>query len=137
LFETTQEESDEKGWDVEPAKTSTFKAVITLLGLSVLIAICGGTGEYVVDSIDYSLQSMPLTRVRWTSRLKSRLAAVFRSHCLSYRRWPSSDGIIKQLMNLAFGPFGAVVFFLSVIVVEGLVADGNSNYPEGAMLVGM
>jgi Ca2+/H+ antiporter len=40
-------------------------------------------------------------------------------------------------MNLAFGPFGAVVFFLSVIVVEGLVADGNSNYPEGAMLVGM
>jgi Ca2+/H+ antiporter len=163
LFEITQKESDEKGWDVVPVKTSTFKAVIALLGLSILIAICGDTGEYIIDSIDEvvktlhinktfislilfpfsemlqntSLQSMPLTRVRWTSRLKSRLAAVFRSHCLSYRRWSSSDGIIKQQMNLAFGPFGAVVFFLSVIVVQGLVADEKSNYLEGAMLVGM
>jgi Ca2+:H+ antiporter len=44
--------------------------------------------------------------------------------------------IIEQLMNLAFEPFGAVVFFLSVIVVERLVADDDSNYLEGVMLVG-
>jgi Ca2+:H+ antiporter len=44
--------------------------------------------------------------------------------------------IIEQPMNLGFEPFGAVVFFLSVIVVESLVADGDSNYLEGAMLVG-
>ena len=45
--------------------------------------------------------------------------------------------IIQQPMSLAFEPFGAVVFFLSVIVVLGLVPDGESNYLEDAMLVGM
>jgi Ca2+:H+ antiporter len=49
LFEATQEESDEKRWEVEPAKISTSKAVITLLGLSILIEICG---EYIIESID-------------------------------------------------------------------------------------
>jgi Ca2+:H+ antiporter len=44
--------------------------------------------------------------------------------------------IIGQPMSLAFEPFGAVVFFLSVIVVAGLVPDSESNYLEGAMLVG-
>jgi Ca2+:H+ antiporter len=38
-------------------------------------------------------------------------------------------------MTLSFEPFGAVVFFLSVIVVTGLIQDGESNYLEGAMLV--
>jgi Ca2+:H+ antiporter len=45
--------------------------------------------------------------------------------------------IIQQPMSLAFEPFGAVVFFLSVIVVAGLVPDGKSEYLEGALLVGM
>jgi Ca2+:H+ antiporter len=45
--------------------------------------------------------------------------------------------IIQQPMSLAFEPFDAVVFFLSVIVVAGLVPDGESNYLEGAILVGM
>ena len=55
LFEATQEESDKKGWEVEPTKTSTSNAVITLLGLSVLIAICG---EYIVDSIDEVVETL-------------------------------------------------------------------------------
>jgi len=44
--------------------------------------------------------------------------------------------IIGQPMSLAFEPFGAVEFFLSVIVVAGLVPDGESIYLEGAMLAG-
>jgi len=46
------------------------------------------------------------------------------------------EWIIDQPMNLAFEPFGAVIIFLSVVVVEALVADSDSNYLEGAMLVG-
>jgi Ca2+:H+ antiporter len=44
--------------------------------------------------------------------------------------------IIGQPMSLSFDTFDAVVFFLSVLVVTGLVSDGESNYLEGAMLVG-
>ena len=44
--------------------------------------------------------------------------------------------IINQPMSLCFPPFDAVVFFLSVLVVNGLVMDGESNYLEGGMLVG-
>jgi len=45
--------------------------------------------------------------------------------------------LVGQPMSLSFDPFGAVVFYLSVIVVEGLISDGGSNYLEGAMLVGI
>jgi Ca2+:H+ antiporter len=45
--------------------------------------------------------------------------------------------VMGQPMSLSFEPFGAVVFYLSVIVVEGVISDGDSNYLEGAMLVGV
>ena len=35
--------------------------------------------------------------------------------------------------SLSLKPFRSVVFFLSVVVVEGLIADGDSNL-EGTML---
>ena len=44
--------------------------------------------------------------------------------------------IVGEPMSLNFEPFGAIVFFLSVIVVTGLISDGESNYLEGGMLVG-
>lgn len=44
--------------------------------------------------------------------------------------------VMDQPMSLCFDPFEAVVFFLSVLVVCGLIGDGESNYLEGAMLVG-
>jgi Ca2+:H+ antiporter len=161
LFEATQEENDETGWEVEPAKTSTSKAVITFLGLSVLIALCG---EYIFDSIDeivetlhikafISLILLPLfgnaaeyvsaihaaykgkmnlsIEVAIGSSLQIALFALFVIPALIIVGW-----IIEQPMDLTFESFGAVVFFLSVIVVEGLVEDGDSNYLEGAMLVG-
>jgi Ca2+:H+ antiporter len=40
-------------------------------------------------------------------------------------------------MTLHFEPFYVIVFFLSVLIVGMLVADGASNHLEGAMLVGM
>ncbi len=39
-------------------------------------------------------------------------------------------------MSLNFEIFDSVVFFLSVLVVTGLIQDGDSNFLEGAMLVG-
>ena len=44
--------------------------------------------------------------------------------------------MINQPMSLCFEPFDAILFFLSVLVVNTLVPDGESNYLEGAMLVG-
>jgi Ca2+:H+ antiporter len=125
-----------------------------------LIAICG---EYIVDSIDEVVETLHINKTfislillpllvnasEYVSAIHaaykgkmdlsievaiggSLQIALFVIPALVIVGW-----IIKQPMNLAFEPFGAVVFFLSVIVVEGLVADGNSNYLEGAMLVGM
>jgi Ca2+:H+ antiporter len=159
LFEATQEESDEKGWEVEPTKTLTSNAVITLLGLSVLIAICG---ENIVDSIDEVVETLHIHKTFISLILTPLLgnaaeyvsaihAAYKGKMSLSIKvAIPNSlqialfvipalvivGWIIEQLMNLAFEPFGAVVFFLSVIVVERLVADDDSNYLEGVMLVG-
>ena len=45
--------------------------------------------------------------------------------------------IIGQDMTLHFETFETVVFFLSVLITNYLIADGKSNYLEGAMLVGM
>ena len=37
-------------------------------------------------------------------------------------------------MTLHFETFETVVFFLSVLVVTYVIADGKSNYLEGAMV---
>ena len=44
--------------------------------------------------------------------------------------------MINEHMRLCFEPCDAVVVFLSVLVVNSLIADGETNYLEGAMLVG-
>ncbi|KAG9736508.1 hypothetical protein KCU75_g17265, partial [Aureobasidium melanogenum] len=41
-----------------------------------------------------------------------------------------------QPMTLHFQMFETVVFFVSVLVVNYLIADGKSNYLEGAMCIG-
>ena len=41
---------------------------------------------------------------------------------------------IGQPMTLHFETFETVVFFLSVLVVTYVIADGKSNYLEGAMV---
>jgi Ca2+:H+ antiporter len=135
-------------------------AVATLLAVTVIIAICA---EYLVGTIDDVVQDLHVNRtfiglivlpfignvaeyisaIMAASKHKMDLAlgvalgssmqiALFVTPFLVLLGW-----IIQQPMSLAFEPFGAVVFFLSVIVVAGLVPDGESNYLEGAMLVGM
>ena len=42
--------------------------------------------------------------------------------------------IMGQPMTLHFETFETVVFFLSVLVVSYVIADGKSNYLEGAMV---
>lgn len=44
--------------------------------------------------------------------------------------------IIRQPMSLQFDKFETVVFFLAVVVVNCLIRDGQTNYFEGALLVG-
>ena len=44
--------------------------------------------------------------------------------------------IMGRAMTLHFETFETVVLFVTVIVVNTLIADGKSNYLEGAMLVG-
>jgi len=38
-------------------------------------------------------------------------------------------------MTLAFNQVSAVVLFLSILIVIGVVQDGESNWLEGAMLI--
>jgi len=45
--------------------------------------------------------------------------------------------IIKQPMTLYFDSFETVVMFVSVLVVNSAIADGQSNWIEGAMLIGL
>lgn len=42
--------------------------------------------------------------------------------------------IIDEPMTLHFQTFETVVFFLSVLVVSYVCADGKSNYLEGSMV---
>lgn len=44
---------------------------------------------------------------------------------------------IGQPMSLYFQTFETIVFFVSVLVANFLILDGESNYLEGAMLIGM
>ncbi|KAI9862669.1 MAG: hypothetical protein M1813_004165 [Trichoglossum hirsutum] len=44
--------------------------------------------------------------------------------------------IIGQPMTLHFQTFEAITFFLSVLVVNGLIQNGKSTYFEGSMLLG-
>lgn len=100
----------------------------TFIGL-VVLPVVGNAAEYISAMIAASKNKMDLAiGVALGSSMQ---IALFVTPTLVLLGW-----IVQQPMSLSFDPFGAIVFFLSVIVVTGLISDGESNYLEGAMLVG-
>ena len=157
LFEEPHD--DHHGEKHEEGILTPFVATITLFAISILIAICA---EHLVGSIDSVVESLSINRtfiglivlpvvgnaaeyvsaMRAAAKGKMSLSlgvavgssmqiALFVTPALVILGW-----VLGHPMSLSFEPFGSIVFFLSVIVVEGLIADGDSNYLEGAMLVG-
>lgn len=135
-------------------------AIAVLAVISLLIAMCA---ENLVNTLDDVVSSMHINKTfigliilpivgnaaeyvsafRASARGKMSLAlgvavgssmqiALFVTPALVILGW-----MLGQPMSLSFEPFGAIVFYLSVIVVEGVINDGDSNYLEGAMLVGV
>jgi Ca2+:H+ antiporter len=100
----------------------------TFIGL-VILPVVGNAAEYISAIIAASKNKMDLAiGVALGSSMQ---IALFVTPTLVLLGW-----VVQQPMSLSFDPFGAIVFFLSVIVVTGLIQDGESNYLEGAMLVG-
>jgi Ca2+:H+ antiporter len=100
----------------------------TFIGL-VVLPVVGNVAEHISAIIAASKNKLDLAiGVALGSSLQ---IALFVTPALVLVGWG-----IQQPMSLSFDPFGAIVFFLSVIVVTGLIQDGESNYLEGAMLVG-
>jgi len=163
LFEESQESSPngecKEAERTEPPRLSPLVAIAVLFAVSLLIATCA---EYLVGTIDDVVETLQVNRtfiglvvipivgnaaeyvsaIRAAAKGKMSLAigvsigssmqiALFVTPALVILGW-----ILQQPMSLSFEPFGAIVFFLSVIVVTGLISDGESNYLEGAMLVG-
>jgi Ca2+:H+ antiporter len=95
----------------------------------IIIPIVGNIAEYISAAIAASRNKMDLAL--GVSLGSSMQIALLVSPALVLLGWATG-----QPMSLSFEPFGAVVFFLAIIVVTGLVSDGESNYLEGAMLVG-
>jgi len=157
--EIFEEPHDDHHEEKHEGLLTPFVATGTLFGISILIAICA---EHLVGSIDSVVESLSINRafiglivlpvvgnaaeyvsaMRAAAKGKMSLSlgvavgssmqiALFVTPALVILGW-----MMGIPMSLSFEPFGSIVFFLSVIVVEGLIADGDSNYLEGAMLVG-
>jgi Ca2+:H+ antiporter len=100
----------------------------TFIGL-ILIPIVGNAAEHVTAVIVSMKDKMDLAiNVAIGSSLQ---IALLVTPFLVILGW-----IIDQPLTLHFETFETVVFFLSVLVVNYLIQDGESNYLEGAMLLG-
>lgn len=101
----------------------------TFIGL-IILPIVGNAAEYVSAFRASAKGKMSLAL--GVAVGSSMQIALFVTPALVILGW-----LLGQPMSLSFEPFGAIVFYLSVIVVEGVISDGDSNYLEGAMLVGV
>jgi len=158
LFDGENQASDDS--DPEEPQMSPWAAAIVLILVTITVAICA---EYLVDSIDALVETanisktfvglilLPIvgnaaehvTAVVVALKDKMDLAmgvAVGSSMQIALLVTPFLvilGWIIGQPMTLHFETFETVVFFVSVLVVTYVVADGKSNYLEGAMLLGL
>jgi Ca2+:H+ antiporter len=113
----------------------TISTIVATLGINrtfiglIILPLLGNVAEYMAAMLAASRGKMDLAiGVALGSTMQ---IALLVTPALVLVGWA-----VGQAMSLSFEPFGAVVFFLSVIVVTGLIQDGESNYLEGAMLVG-
>jgi Ca2+:H+ antiporter len=100
----------------------------TFIGL-ILLPIVGNAAEHVTACIVAYKGKMDLAiGVAIGSSLQ---IALFVTPFMVILGW-----IIGQPMTLHFQGFETVVFFISVVVVNYLIQDGESNYLEGALCIG-
>lgn len=153
-------EAEEDGEQEEGRVLSPLAAGIALVLITVLVAVCA---EFLVDSIDSIVQKahisktfiglvlLPIvgnaaehvTAVVVAMKNKMDLAigvAIGSSMQIALLVTPFLvilGWIMDRPMTLNFDIFATVVFFLSVLITSYVIADGKSNYLEGAMLLGM
>lgn len=157
LFDDEEENSGEQD---EGRVLSPPAAGVALVIVTVLVAVCA---EYLVDSIDSIVETahisktfiglvlLPIvgnaaehvTAVVVALKDKMDLAigvAIGSSMQIALLVTPFLvilGWIMDRPMTLHFETFETVVFFLSVLITSYVIADGKSNYLEGAMLLGM
>ncbi|KAA8911887.1 hypothetical protein TRICI_003680 [Trichomonascus ciferrii] len=153
-FEQQAEEGESRETVLRPPESVLLLVVVTLL-----VAFCA---EYLVDSIDSIVEEtgmsktfiglilLPIvgnaaehvTAVVVAMKNKMDLAigvaigssmqiALFLTPFLVVLGW-----IIHQPMSLYFNTFETAVLFVSVFITNYLILDGESNWLEGAMLLG-
>lgn len=153
-------EAEQDGEPEEGRVLSPPAAGVALVLITVLVAVCA---EYLVDSIDSIVQTahisktfiglvlLPIvgnaaehvTAVVVALKDKMDLAigvAIGSSMQIALLVTPFLvilGWIMDKPMTLHFETFETVVFFLSVLITSYVIADGKSNYLEGAMLLGM
>jgi len=153
-YYTDNEEDDEKPEMTMPS------AIFMLAAVTVVVAICS---EFLVDSIDGITKAwgisetfagmilLPivgnaaehLTAVSVAMKNKLDLSigvAVGSSQQIAMMVVPLLvilGWIMNQPMSLYFDVFETAVLFMTVIVVHALIMDGESNWLEGSMLLGV
>lgn len=159
-FFDAEGEGEQSGEQEDGKILSPTAAGVALVLVTVLVAVCA---EFLVDSIDSIVQTahisktfiglvlLPIvgnaaehvTAVVVALRDKMDLAigvAIGSSMQIALLVTPFLvilGWIIDKPMTLRFEAFETVVFFLSVLITSYVIADGKSNYLEGAMLLGM
>lgn len=159
-IEAVASSNDKNKNEKKPVKLSPQVALLALVVVTALIAVCSG---FIVDTLDEIAQHLNInkefigliilpavgnaaeyiTAIGAAAKNNMNFAvnvAVGSSLQISLMVTPFLvifGWIIGQPMSLYFEPFYVIVFFLSVLVVGMLVSDGASNHLEGAMLVGM
>jgi len=157
-LKTHKEFYQDDGDEEEEAEMTLPFAICALIGITVLVGVCA---EYLVDSIEgvtdqwgisksfVGLILLPivgnaaehLTAVSTAYKNKMDLAigvSLGSSQQIALMVTPLLVLIgwcINQPMTLYFQPFETAVLFISVIVVNALIGDGESNWLEGVLLM--
>jgi Ca2+:H+ antiporter len=157
IFDGEHEEENEGG--AEERILAPIPASVALASITILVAVCA---EYLVGSIDAVVEQthisptfiglilLPIVGnaaehvtaciVAYKGKMdlaigvaigSSLQIALFVTPFMVILGW-----IIGQPMTLHFQGFETVVFFISVVVVNYLIQDGESNYLEGALCIG-
>ena len=157
IFDGERQEEDDESADNRVLQP--IPATVALAAITILVAVCA---EYLVGTIDDVVEQtrmsptfigiilLPIVGnaaehvtacvVAYKGKMdlaigvaigSSLQIALFVTPFMVILGW-----IIGQPMTLHFYGFETVVFFISVVVVNYLIQDGESNYLEGALCIG-
>eukprot|EP01123_Difflugia_compressa_P003973 TRINITY_DN152_c0_g2_i1.p1 TRINITY_DN152_c0_g2~~TRINITY_DN152_c0_g2_i1.p1 ORF type:complete len:449 (-),score=83.49 TRINITY_DN152_c0_g2_i1:242-1588(-) len=150
--------ADTEGGEEEPVEMTVVMSIVFLAVVTVFVAICS---EFLVGSIEAITEAWGISETfagmillpivgnaaehltAVTVAMKNKLdlsigVAVGSSQQIAMMVVPLLvilGWIIGQPMSLYFHAFETIVLFMTIIVVHSLIADGESNWLEGAMLL--